>query len=143
MHPFVDGNKRTALQATKQYLNFNERVLVFPSSTVAFVYKIASNTKNDPDSNEQLVNDIRNWIDAFSASLNLKGRSRAWVIIQLYYQLPIYLIQFSNKIHFTKLGDWILKTYLGMSKTDLNEDMFVFVLNLLQKQFENVGLSKE
>ncbi len=45
LHPFIDGNKRTALQATKQYLNFNNHILVFPLSTVAFTYKIANTIK--------------------------------------------------------------------------------------------------
>ena len=138
LHPFVDGNKRTALQSVKQYLNLNKHVLIFPLSTVSFTYKIASNTKNTPEENENIILEIYNWIKIFSAPLDSKGKAKTIVIIRVYYEIPIICVRICNKIHFKKLGNFILKKYLGMNKNNLNEDMFNFIMDLLKKQLEKV-----
>ncbi len=47
MHPFYDGNKRTALLAAIAYLELNGYKMIVPLSAVRFTVNIAKTTKND------------------------------------------------------------------------------------------------
>lgn len=50
LHPFVDGNKRTAYQATDTFLVLNEELLICePDEASEFAVEVAQCTKNLPD----------------------------------------------------------------------------------------------
>ena len=59
MHPFVDGNKRTALASTKIYMDIHCREFKFPKDTKKFIYDLAGNTSQDIDG---IIDDLIDWI---------------------------------------------------------------------------------
>jgi death on curing protein len=61
-HPFVDGNKRTALVAAQTYMNKNNYVLVTPYSSIRFTVLIAQKKKDHED--------IREWVQTHSTHRN-------------------------------------------------------------------------
>jgi len=132
LHAFTDGNKRTALESVKTYLNLNDYYLIFPLSTVAFSYKIANTQKIDPKSNEDLINEITWWLKKFCVSKDDKNKINA--LFLLYYTIPTKLIHFFIKIKLPKIGNFILKKYIQMNVKDMNKNMIDFILNLLIDQ---------
>ncbi len=62
LHPFVDGNKRTALASTQEYLMDNGLLFVIPISAVRFTVKVATNNNLDQDKVESLIWNISKWI---------------------------------------------------------------------------------
>lgn len=62
LHPFADGNKRTALQSLRQYFRQNGHSFSMPPDTAEFLYKIADTKENDPESTEKLVGEIEEWL---------------------------------------------------------------------------------
>lgn len=71
LHPFIDGNKRTALASVQEYLLENEVIFVIPLSAVRFAVKIAQHNRMGQDDIESLVNNIKNWIE--DRSINLRN----------------------------------------------------------------------
>ena len=72
LHPFYDGNKRTALLAVIAYLELNGYSMVIPLSAVRFTVKIAKIQENDPETNAKLILKIAKWIKKLSAKPNSK-----------------------------------------------------------------------
>lgn len=135
LHAFTDGNKRTALESVKTYLNLNDYYLILPLSTVAFSYKIANTQEIDPKSNEHLINEITKWLKIFCVS---KGdASKIDVLFMLHYTIPTYLIKFFIKIKLPKVGNLILRSYLQMNVKDMDKDTMDFILRLLLDQLKS------
>ena len=65
-HPFIDGNKRTALMAATAYLHNNGYTLGTPPSVVDFVLKAAGSKDNDAESTERLIESIASWLKSMS-----------------------------------------------------------------------------
>jgi death-on-curing protein len=65
-HPFVDGNKRTALFALIEYLRKNDHTIILPLSSVRVTVKIAKTISNHPKNIEKLIKRIAKWIRNFS-----------------------------------------------------------------------------
>ena len=132
LHVFTDGNKRTALESVKIYLNFNNYFPIFPLSTMTLSYKIASTQGIDPESNEKLIQEIHHWLKMFAVNKNDKKKIRTLFLI--YYKIPIHILQFCKKTHMAKLGNFILSYYLKMNVKDVDKNMLDSILNLLRKQ---------
>lgn len=62
LHPFIDGNKRTALTSLQQYLSNEGFILVIPLSAVRLCIKIAQNHDNSEDGINQLITILVKWI---------------------------------------------------------------------------------
>ena len=62
LHPFTDGNKRTALQSLSQYFRQNSYLFAIPQDTTEFLCKIAQTKENEPESTENLVEEIKEWL---------------------------------------------------------------------------------
>ena len=95
MHPFYDGNKRTALLATIAYLQLNGYMMVVPLSAVRFTVDIAKTKENDPESNTKLIRKISKWIKKLSAkngSSAVGWKALFYVILPLISIIPISLI---------------------------------------------------
>ncbi len=86
-HPFVDGNKRTALLATYVYLKLNGYSVVYPLSAVRFSVEIAKFDKTDQESTNQLIQEIANWLKKRSARNALSLALKIW----RYYTGPVLL----------------------------------------------------
>ena len=95
MHPFYDGNKRTALLATIAYLQLNGYTMVVPLSAVRFTVDIAKTKENDPESNSKLIRKISKWIKKLSGESGSKivsWKALFYVILPLIGIIPISLI---------------------------------------------------
>jgi len=62
LHPFTDGNKRTALITTLAYLQFNGYALDMKRVTSDYLVKIAKNPSRSEKEIEDLIIDITLWI---------------------------------------------------------------------------------
>ena len=62
LHPFIDGNKRTALAVTQEFLMENDLILVFPLTTVRFAVQIAKTNVLESEKIEDLTKNIEKWI---------------------------------------------------------------------------------
>lgn len=58
-HPFIDGNKRTALVTAYAYMHKNEYKIVLPFSSVRFSVLVAQDRKN--------IDEITKWVRSLSA----------------------------------------------------------------------------
>jgi len=84
-HPFVDGNKRTALLATAYYLHKNDYSLIIPFSMVRFTVLIAKNQDNDQESTMKLIGEISQYLQKLSVK---KGKSILPKVLK-YVMLPL------------------------------------------------------
>ena len=64
LHPFPDGNKRTALLTVCSFLQINDHYLAVPLDTIQFMVKVAENAGSTAGENEELVKDIVVWLEA-------------------------------------------------------------------------------
>ena len=62
MHPFVDGNKRTALLAAVIYLRENKHYFIHRMSNVAYVTAFAATEYEDDESEAVLITMITEWL---------------------------------------------------------------------------------
>lgn len=66
LHPFFDGNKRTALLAVTTYMEINGYYMVLPLSAVRFTVMIAKTKTRDDKGNGKLIAKIAKWIEKLS-----------------------------------------------------------------------------
>ncbi len=95
MHPFYDGNKRTALLAAIAYLELNGYKMIVPLSAVRFTVNIAKTTKNDTESNAILIKKISKWMKKLSAkngSRVVTWKAIFYVALPMVSLLPIAVI---------------------------------------------------
>lgn len=62
LHPFTDGNKRTALAVIQEFLIENNLIFVVPISAVRFAVQIAKTNVLESEKIEKLVFNIEKWI---------------------------------------------------------------------------------
>ena len=134
LHIFTDGNKRTALETTRQYFNRNDRVFVIPLSGTNFMYKIARDKERNTD---EVVQEIADWLKSYSP------RVQEWYkingIIMLHLQIPIALVRFFSKLRLARISRWILRKYLAENDPEIQE----FMLSIYEKQLGLFQLSKD
>ena len=63
MHPFTDGNKRTALLTARYVLDYNEYNFMEPADMAKFVKSIASSMNNSQDDIDTLIIKIATWLE--------------------------------------------------------------------------------
>ncbi|MDE0525210.1 MAG: type II toxin-antitoxin system death-on-curing family toxin [Thaumarchaeota archaeon] len=134
LHIFTDGNKRTALETTRQFLNRNSYVLIVPLSGVNFIYKIAQDCKPDT---EKVLREITEWLTNHSAETNQWHRIVGLLVIHIYW--PVFWARFFSKIRLRRCGRWVIKKYL------MNEDPQVteFMIEIYEKQFNLFELARK
>lgn len=76
LHPFVDGNKRTALASIQEYLLENGYIFIMPLSAVRFTIKVASINSMESDRINSLMKDIATWIRYRTAVSTDPGKIR-------------------------------------------------------------------
>lgn len=62
LHPFIDGNKRTALASVQEYLLEKEVIFLIPLSAPRFAVTVAKQIRLDQDYVESLISSIIMWI---------------------------------------------------------------------------------
>ena len=119
LHIFTDGNKRTALEATRQFLSQNNHVFIIPLSGTNFIYNVARNETHDTDG---LVSDISVWVKTHSAKIS--ERYKIAGLLFLHLLLPLKLVNFFSKIKLNRISRWILYRYLENEDPKITELMF-------------------
>ena len=71
MHPFADGNKRTAILTAHHIIANNNYYLVTPSDTTDFLKRVASNTTQSQDDIDDLINEIAVWLEKHSVPTHI------------------------------------------------------------------------
>ena len=73
-HPFLDGNKRTALESVCGFLFLNDYIFLLPLETPRFLVKIAQNPGQSEKENSALIKKISKWVSKYSAKMDDKER---------------------------------------------------------------------
>ena len=94
-HPFVDGNKRTALASLLEYLLENGILFMIPIIAVRFAVKVAQRTGIEQDDIDTPVNNISYWIKFRSAEFT--KLTKIWKAITLEGRLFKKIRRLSNK----------------------------------------------
>lgn len=126
LHIFTDGNKRTALETTRQFLNRNFYVLIVPLSGVNFIYKIAQDCTPDT---KKILHKITNWLTEHSAKTSQWYRIVGLLGIHIYW--PVFWARFFSRIRLRRCGRWIIKKYLMSEDSQVTE----FMIEIYEKQF--------
>ena len=75
-HAFTDGNKRTGLLATEQYLKINGYFCLYPVHAVRFSVIIATTQGTDQKTTDRLVQKIAEWLKNYVCLRNDINRAR-------------------------------------------------------------------
>lgn len=134
LHIFTDGNKRTALETTRQFLNRNNHVLVIPLSGTNFIYTIASNESRN---SQKVIDEINAWLRFHSPKTN--EWHKIYTLIIIYLRLPLMLMNFFAKIKLNKISKHILYRYLSNRDPKITD----FMYSIYEKQFHLFLSSKE
>ena len=68
LHPFSDGNKRTALLVAYSFLAINDRFMVVPLNTIRFMVDIAQSTSRTSEEVDELIVNIATWLEERTAT---------------------------------------------------------------------------
>ena len=86
LHPFPDGNKRTALLTACSLLTINNYYLVVPLDVILFMVNIARNTGSAGSENAELVETIAVWLEARTAT----STPEYYKLLRKYVTRPIW-----------------------------------------------------
>ena len=74
LHPFTDGNKRTALLSTARFLYAHDKVLVIPTTNAVDTPRILANiAESETEDNEMLLNAIAEALEVWTSSTLVEG----------------------------------------------------------------------
>ena len=86
LHPFPDGNKRTALLTVYSLFTINNYYLVVPLDVILFMVNIARNMGSASSENAELVETIAVWLEARTAT----GPPEYYKLLHKYITKPIW-----------------------------------------------------
>lgn len=131
LHPFTDGNKRTGLLATYAYLDINGYVCIYPLHSVRKSVMIAKEPRIDQDSIDNLIKNIANWLEKYSAPKNNKNMVNH--IIKNFMnenQELIDLFDTDPELAHKKYNEWLAIDIYPEYKRETKEIIeFLFTLN--------------
>ena len=70
MHPFADGNKRTAFGITSYYLRTVSKQLTWSDDIIIQAVKISANNNTDQCNIDTLIYSIANWLENNTTNIN-------------------------------------------------------------------------
>jgi death-on-curing protein len=108
LHPFVDGNKRTALMTLSQYLWENNYFILLPMSSTRRMILIANSINQDEDSVNHLVRKTAKWVKRYT--INLEKPS---IIKIVFSQKEILLMAILLKIKIYPIAIKLLSTWFA------------------------------
>lgn len=105
LHPFRDGNKRTAVLVAFAFLQLNGYHLVLPLDTVKFLACIAREGASTEDENDALIDRIAVWLEKHAAADTELLREK----ITEYIVTPVSnLADLDEKDATDRLNDWLV-----------------------------------
>lgn len=131
-HPFVDGNKRTALLTTIFYLKLQGYGVAVPLSAVRYTVNIAKNEKIDDKSVQKLIKEIALWLKNHSGHNANELSAKIAVHLTLPYKFLVFLIKIGFKKYVErKVSYWMaFDIYPEYEKEAM--DMISFINDTLQ-----------
>lgn len=144
LHPFIDGNKRTALACVQEYLMENSIIFILPYSAVRFSVKLAKINCLEPDCILLLIHNISKWLRYRSATLDELDRIKE--IMQEEERLIRNILEIGKRRRDTSMMERVLDSWLAkdiypgydISPKDLinfQNDRYKLVLNFLKEEF--------
>jgi death-on-curing protein len=132
LHPFPDGNKRTALLTTFSYLQANKYYLVIPLDTVRFLVNVAQNPANTEEEIDGLIIKIANWLEERTGkSKEAHDKNiKKYVLNPLLGLLVISLTGIGLFYTSRKLDEWFSTKMHPEYKKDMNE-IIKFLINTI------------
>ena len=94
LHPFPDGNKRTALLTACIFLENNDRYLVAPLDAIRFMVEVAKNMAQKDSDIEELIKHIAQWLEKRTVT----NQKEYEFIFSKYIRRPARWINFLTKI---------------------------------------------
>jgi death-on-curing protein len=136
LHPFIDGNKRTALVSLQQYLINQNIIFVIPLSAVRFCIRVAQNRDISQDGIDKVIESIEKWVRSRSKDVNdLAGISGI-------IKSDIHFLEKVNKISQTsgdkKLTEKVINFFLAFDMYPFNEIGFKDVLVCMQHRYRDI-----
>lgn len=131
LHPFPDGNKRTALLTVLGFLMFNDHYVVIPLDVNRFMVRIAQNLSYNNDENANLINSIVKWITKRTATTP-RGYKLRWIRYILIPETYISLLLRSRiRVSYArrKINYWLATDMRPEYKGILNTLTFIKGLN--------------
>jgi death on curing protein len=131
LHPFTDGNKRTGLLATYVYLDINGYVCIYPLHSVRKSVMIAKESRTDQDSIDNLIKDIANWLEKYSAPKSDNGKVKNIVAnFMNENQELIDLFDTDPELAHKKYNEWLAIDIYPEYKRETKDILeFLFTLN--------------
>lgn len=99
LHPFPDGNKRTALLAAHAFLFTNGQYMVVPPDTVRFMVNIAQSTTHTSEEISKLIDNIAAWMEKRTAATYDEYKS----LFSKYFKRPILVLRFFSFIRIGRI----------------------------------------
>jgi death-on-curing protein len=82
LHPFSDGNKRTALLMTYTFLRSNGIYMAVPLDVVRFMVGVARNESNTEDEIDDLIDRISIWLERRSTADSKQVNAKTWEYVE-------------------------------------------------------------
>lgn len=95
LHPFPDGNKRTALLATHFFLARNKHYMVVPLDAVRFMVEVAQDEARADGEIDQLIDRIAAWLQERTSSDRTEYKSMLKKHVD-YPALKLFLLMFTG-----------------------------------------------
>jgi len=83
LHPFIDGNKRTAIAVIQEFLMENNLIFVVPLTAVRFAVQIAKTNVLESEKIEDLTQNIEKWISYRTAQVTDIDKMRRLIDLDL------------------------------------------------------------
>ena len=138
LHPFSDGNKRTALSTAIVYLFQHGYSVIVPLSAVRYTVIIAKNVLKGQNQTEKTINEFAIWLEKRS----YKTKKNAIIKLTKYIIVPYVFYFIISKIGFKKHVDKIFYEWLAIDiypeyKYESKQIMkFIRDCNFTKKLFE-------
>jgi death-on-curing protein len=136
LHPFIDGNKRTALASLQQYMSNEGFLLIIPLSAVRLCIKIAQNRDNSEDGINNLINSLVKWIKYRSAEKERLGKLK-----EIFYS-DVKLLKTVKKISKRRkdgsLEEGFVKFCIGTDIYPDNKANYKEILEFLENRYKIV-----
>ncbi len=135
-HPFVDGNKRTALASCQEFRFENDLIFIIPLSAVRFAVKVAQKTELNQDDIESLTMNVSNWVKFRTVRfLELRGLMR---IIRIDDKLLKKIKKISKKQNKPSLPDQVLDYWLAKDIYPETDITYEEMVNFQNERMERV-----
>ncbi|GEM_PF-1024994 len=108
LHPFADGNKRTALLTTVYFLKLNGYGIVLPLSSVRYSVQIAKNNDISQEVTEKLIRNISIWLKNHSGKTKQEFQAKHFIYLNIPYSFLLFIAKIGfKKYAVEKVSNWM------------------------------------